>query len=277
MSATPVPAGDANSQNHPARPRESQLRGAPREATARNLLLVAHRGPGGRRVMCAVARVALCAARLDARDSGGRFHGGPSSGVPAVLRDVRDLVERLVRERMARPSVGPWTPSGCSRRSPTPARRAGRDRRQPRALHPRAHGRRRVQRAAPGERPGHRARAGDARLLGRLGRARQRLAPIARPPTPRTRARAAGRGVVPAAARVAHARRKSAATTTASPTRACGRCATSRTRGPIFRSEDWRALRRGQPELRRRGVRGGRLGRPDRARAGLPLRARAAR
>ena len=44
---------------------------------------------------------------------------------------------------------------------------------------------------------------------------------------------------------------------------------------PVFRSEDWDALRDGQPALRRRGVRGGRLGRSHRPRAGLSLRPRA--
>ena len=44
------------------------------------------------------------------------------------------------------------------------------------------------------------------------------------------RARAARRGRVPASPRVAERRGRARATTTASPTRACGRCATSRTR-----------------------------------------------
>ena len=85
--------------------------------------------------------------------------------------------------------------------------------------------------SAPGQRPRHRARAGDARLLGRVGRARQRLGRPRDRRRARPRARAAGRGVVPAPPRLADARRRSRATTTASPTRACGRSATSRTRG----------------------------------------------
>ena len=68
-----------------------------------------------------------------------------------------------------------WTQDRLARRA---ARRAARQRRhrrlQPRAVHPRAR-RRRHPRPAPGERPGHRARAGDARVLGHLDRARQRL------------------------------------------------------------------------------------------------------
>ena len=42
---------------------------------------------------------------------------------------------------------------------------------------------------APGQRPGHRARAGDARLLGHLDRARRRAAPTARPSTRTTACR----------------------------------------------------------------------------------------
>ena len=60
--------------------------------------------------------------------------------------------------------------------------------------------------APPGQRPGHRARAGDARLLGRLGRARQRLGRSRDRRRARPRARAAGRGVVRAAPGVADAR-----------------------------------------------------------------------
>ena len=43
---------------------------------------------------------------------------------------------------------------------------------------------------------------------------------------------------------------------------------------PVFRSEDWQPLPGGEPEVRRRGLRGGGLRRPDHPRPGLPLRAR---
>ena len=99
------------------------------------------------------------------------------------------------------------------------------------------HGRRHRD-AASGERPGDRARAGDARLLRHLDRARQRLGRpatvdakdrIAVPPDkPATRCAASG-----------SPRKRSTATTTASPTKACGRSATSRTCGRMFRTGDW--------------------------------------
>ena len=65
------------------------------------------------------------------------------------------------------------------------------------------------------------------------------------------------------------------ATTTASPTKASGRSATSRTRGRSSAPRTGSTTSRVNQKLRRRRLRGGRLGRPDRAGAGLPLRARA--
>ena len=56
----------------------------------------------------------------------------------------------------------------------------------------------------PGERPRHRARAGDARVRRRVGRARQRLGRPRRGRRARPRPRAARRGVLRAPARVAH-------------------------------------------------------------------------
>ncbi len=80
-------------------------------------------------------------------------------------------------------------------------------------------------RAGAGERHGHGARAGHAGLLGYLGRSRQRSGgPRGGRPT-RSRGRAARRAHVHAAARVAVAGGKKRASTTASPTRASGRCA----------------------------------------------------
>ena len=86
-------------------------------------------------------------------------------------------------------------------------------------------------RAPPGERPGHRARAGDARLLRHLDRARQRHRRPRRGRRARPHAGAARAGRVHAAPGLAHARRRSRATTTASPTRGSGRSATSPTCG----------------------------------------------
>ena len=102
---------------------------------------------------------------------------------------------------------------------------------EPRAVHPRAPRRRRITAAAAGERAGDRARAGDARLLRHLDRARQRQ----RRPRDRRRARpdarAAGQARATRCAASGSRRKRSRATTTASPTKACGRCATSRTCG----------------------------------------------
>ena len=85
--------------------------------------------------------------------------------------------------------------------------RAGHRPRQPRALHPPARARRDGEGAAPGERPRHRARAGDARLLRRLGRARQRHPPTANRVDRHGRVRVPpGEESYTAAARLAHAR-----------------------------------------------------------------------
>ena len=61
------------------------------------------------------------------------------------------------------------------------------------------------------------------------------------------------RSVVPAAPRLADARRKSRATTTASPTKGCGRSATSRTCGRHSARSDWVQYERVNREVRRRG------------------------
>ena len=130
--------------------------------------------------------------------------------------------------------------------------------------------------AAAGQRAGHGARADHARLLGHLDRARQRLGGPRGGGRARPRRGAAREPGLPAPARLADARRRKPATTTASPTRGCGRCATSPTCGPMFRTARLGAVRRGQPHVRRGGGAGSQDRRPDRAGAGLPLRAAAA-
>ena len=79
---------------------------------------------------------------------------------------------------------------------------------------------------APGQRPGHRGRAGDAGLLRHLDRPRQRQRRPGggRRPRPRARCRRATTSTCCAAS--GSPPRRSRATTTASPTKACGRCAT---------------------------------------------------
>jgi len=85
--------------------------------------------------------------------------------------------------------------------------RRARDRaRQPRALRPPAGRGRPAPRHAPRERARHRRGAGFARLLGRLGRARQRDGGSRHGRRPRSRAGAPGRGVLRDPARVALAR-----------------------------------------------------------------------
>ena len=92
------------------------------------------------------------------------------------LRDVRDLVDRLASEREADGQGGLWTPQ---RLKNTLGRHLHGERvvlvanREP-YIHERTR-RRSGDARPPGERPGDRARAGHAGLLGSVGRARQRL------------------------------------------------------------------------------------------------------
>ena len=102
---------------------------------------------------------------------------------------------------------------------------------EPGAVHPRASPPTALVVTSPGERPRHRARAGDARLLRHVGRARQRRR-RPRAWSTRTTASACRRDErVRPAPRLAVRPRRSRATTTASPTRGSGRSATSPTRG----------------------------------------------
>ena len=123
------------------------------------------------------------------------------------------------------------------------ARRPGHRGLQPRALHPRAQRRRRsivkrpasglvtavepVMRACSGTWIAHGSGSADREVVDAHDRVR----------------RAARPRRLPAAPHLAHARRRSRATTTASPTKACGRCATSRTCGRCSASRDWQAYR----------------------------------
>ena len=72
-------------------------------------------------------------------------------------------------------------------------------------------------------------------------------------------------------------KKKNRATTKASPTKACGRSATSRTRVRFSVAEDWQSYQASEPQVRRRRARrDGRRRAANRARAGLSLRAAAA-
>ena len=90
------------------------------------------------------------------------------------------------------------------------------------------------------------------------------------------RARAAGRGVVPRCAACGSPRRRRRATTTASPTRASGRCATSRTRARSSAPRTGSTTARSTSKFADAVCEEVDSRRSDRARAGLPLRARAA-
>ncbi len=178
-----------------------------------------------------------------------------------------------------RAPVGSGRRSGCTDAHRVARGRERRHPREPRAVHPRERGRRRRSASsAPGERPRHRARAGDARVLGRLGRARQRL----------RRPRGRGPPATGSACRPARSRTRSGASGSRE----------EEERGYYYGFSQRGALaalppRAHAPGVPRAGlarttsavnrrfadavVRGGRQGPdPDRARAGLPLRARAA-
>ena len=142
-----------------------------------------------------------------------------------LLSDVRDLVSSLAVEE-ARSETG-WTPD---RLQQVLRRQLGGEgilvvaNREP-YIHERD-GAGRAAGGAPGLGPGHRARAGHARLLGHLDRPRQRQRRLRRRRRPGSRpgpARAARLRPAPPPALPA---RRSRATTTASPTRGSGRSAT---------------------------------------------------
>ena len=132
---------------------------------------------GGRRRRCSRGRDA---AALAARAEAARPPGcGPSCGRSRATCEA--LVRDLEAERHARDeSQTVWGPEALRRilRQDLKGDEMH-DRLQPRALHPRAAQGQRDRDPAPGERPRHGARAGDARLLGHLDRARQRHRPTA--------------------------------------------------------------------------------------------------
>jgi trehalose 6-phosphate synthase len=139
-----------------------------------------------------------------------------------ILRPARSSTApelRPIARDPARPHPGPRAPISAPRRQPAhlgPAGAAGdapqriaRQRRhrrfQPRAVYPRAHaGGIRIQH--PCERPRHRARARDARMLGNLDRARQRQRRSRNRRSPRPRGGAARAAAVSGPPHLAHAR-----------------------------------------------------------------------
>ena len=159
------------------------------------------------------------------------LQGGPQRPeFQPILRDVRDLVDRIVAEKETDAKAATGRRSGSGRRSAAIFTANGSSS-SPTASPTSTSARGRGHRRPSGERARDRARAGHARLLGRLGRPRQRLrrsghgrrhGRVRVPP---------GRSPTSSAASGSRTRRRRA-TTTVSPTRDSGRCATSRTRGP---------------------------------------------
>ena len=166
----------------------------------------------------------------------------PSAGTAPELRPIARDVQALLRElehqfRPTDETQQRWTQDTL--RAVLRGEMRGNDviivsNREP-YIHVKTHGRH--PRAASRERPRHRARARDARVLRHVDRARQRQRRPrdGRPATTASRCR-------PTAPRITLRRlwltraARSRATTRASPTKACGRCATSRTCGPLFRA-----------------------------------------
>ena len=232
-----------------------------REATTRQFLLLGLRRPGRSPPRSSRWSPRACPGGAGATSCGGS--SGASGRAPEFqpfLRDVRDLVERLAAEREADGQGGAVDAAAAQEHAePPPPRRARRDRREPRALHPRARARTAasrvvhpasglvtalepVMRACSGVWVAHGSGSADRETVGRAR-------PGARSRPARSRTSCGGSGSPP---------RRRRATTTASPTRACGRSATSPTRGPIFRSEDWEHYQAVNQQVRRRRVRGGR-------------------
>ena len=126
----------------------------------------------------------------------------------------------------------------------------------------------------PGQRDGDRARPDHARTRRNLGGARQRQCRPADGRRQRSR-RGPARRPVYTLRRVWLTKGRRSNTTTAWPTRDCGRCATSPSRAGLS-IRGLGELSRGQPGLRGRRARGSRGRAGDRVHSGLPFRPAAA-
>jgi trehalose 6-phosphate synthase len=201
-----------------------------REATTRNLLLFAFFVLA----VGAASVITLLAARL-------AWRAGRTSCARLRGRRVRRISAARARRARALASAARETSGARTRGGDVEPRAAAGDaeastssgervvilaNREP-YIHERA--RRHRAGAAPGERARDRARAGDARVLGGLGRARQRLAPTARRSTPTTASSSRPARSRTRCGACGSARKEEPATTTASPTRGSGRSATSPT------------------------------------------------
>ena len=162
-----------------------------REDNARRYLFV------GFGLLAAVAAaITLVAARLSRRrwreDLRRFLRGGPerperSEEFQPILSDVRELVERLSVEKETEGGGGVWNAQRLKRvlnRHLHGEQVVVVANREP-YIHEKVAGGK-VEVLHPGQRPGHRARAGDAGLLGHLDRPRQRLAPTGRRSTATT-------------------------------------------------------------------------------------------
>ena len=127
---------------------------------------------------------------------------------------------------------------------------------QSRAFHPRPHAAGNT-RAEPGQRPGDRAGAGDAGLLGHLDRSRQRFRGPRDRRRQRPRRRPARSSRLPAASRLAQPPRRRPATTSGFANEGLWPLCHNAHVRPTFRSHDFEHYRRGQRAVRRRGRRRG--------------------
>ena len=203
-----------------------------REAKTRNFLLLAFRLPRARRLRRHDHRGAALLARLEQRAPRFLRGGAPRPEFRPILRDVRELVDRIVAEKEADREGGAWTPAAAQAHAePVPARRESRHRRQSRALHPRTHRGRRCHGLIP-------RAVSSPRSSPSCAPAPESGSPTAAAPrTARPRIRRGGSGCrrarSPTCSGGSGSRpKKRRATTTASRTRASGRSATSRTPGP---------------------------------------------
>ncbi len=166
-------------------------------------------------------------------------------------------------------------PAGAARDVAQRAARQRRDRRvEPRAVHPRAHAGGNTH-PAPGQRPRHRARAGDARVLGNLDRPRQRQRRSRDRRSPRPRGGAARAPALPGPAHLADRRGGTRLLQRLRQRRPVA-AVPHRARAAHVPLRRLRALPQRQREVRRRGRRRGEDEGSGRAGAGLSFCAAAA-
>ena len=197
---------------------------------------------------------------------GGQAEPGVSAHSQRCARTGRPHGQRSRRRSR---TVDRGTPEADA--EPAPAWRKDRHPGQSRAVHPSAHGRRRHRSPASGQRTGHRARAGDARLLRRVGRPRQRQRRSRNGGPQRPRPRAARGGVLSHPPRVALRGRAAGLLLRLFERRAVAAVPRGARAAGVPRRR-LAAVSRRQPEVRRRGVQRSGFERSDHPGAGLSFR-----